>query len=96
MLQISCPYCGARAEIEFRCGGQAHLERPGPHDQVSDRQWAEYLFYRDNPKGVSLERWVHRFGCRQWFNVARSTLTHEILAVYGMGEQPPQLEGTKR
>ena len=95
MLQISCPYCGPRAESEFRCGGQAHIARPGPHTDVNDREWAEYLFYRTNPKGIHLERWLHQFGCRQWFNVARDTLTHEIIAVYVMGEEAPQLEGTE-
>jgi heterotetrameric sarcosine oxidase delta subunit len=44
---------------------------------------------RKNPKGVHLERWVHRLGCRRWFNLARSTVSHEILAVYKMGEPPP-------
>jgi heterotetrameric sarcosine oxidase delta subunit len=34
------------------------------------------------------ERWVHSYGCRQWFNVARDTVTHEITEVYKMGEQP--------
>lgn len=33
-----------------------------------------------------------RFGCRQWFNLARNTATDEILAVYKMGEQPPKLK----
>ena len=36
------------------------------------------------------ERWVHSLGCRRWFNVARDTVTHEIRAVYRMGEQPPE------
>jgi len=38
-----------------------------------------------------LERWVHSHGCRRWFNVARDTLTYEILAVYEMGAEPPEL-----
>ena len=42
-----------------------------------------------NPKGVHFERWNHARGCRRWFNVARHTVTHEILAVYKMGEPPP-------
>lgn len=92
MLHISCPYCGPRAEIEFRCGGQGHIARPGPHTNVSDEVWAQYLFYRDNPKGVHNERWLHRFGCRQWFNISRDTATHRIVAVYAMGEAPPQRE----
>lgn len=89
MLQIPCPWCGPRDEPEFRCGGEAHLTRPEPWDQVSDQEWADYLFFRKNPKGVALERWVHRHGCGQWFNLARSTVTHQILAAYRMGEAPP-------
>ena len=45
---------------------------------------------RDNPKGPFRERWVHTHGCRRWFNVARDTVTHEILAVYKPGEVPPK------
>lgn len=93
MLQISCPNCGARAEIEFRCGGESHIARPGPHTEVSDEAWAEYLYYRNNPKGVHHERWLHRFGCGQWFNVSRDTATHRILAVYAMGDAAPQRQG---
>lgn len=88
MLLIPCPWCGPRDEIEFSCGGQSHIQRPAPFNAVSDEQWGAYLFMRDNPKGVHRERWVHTFGCRQWFNVARHTVTHEILAVYRNGETP--------
>ena len=89
MLLISCPYCGPRAEIEFLCGGEAHIERPGPYGDVSDEAWADYLFYRKNPRGRHLERWLHVAGCTRWFNVARDTVTHEILAVYPMGQSHP-------
>lgn len=89
MLLIPCPWCGPRNEMEFRCGGQAHLVRPEPFDQVSDATWGEYLFTRENPRGVHRERWAHVFGCRQWFNVARDTATHAILASYPMGVEPP-------
>lgn len=85
MLLIPCPYCGPRAEIEFRCGGEAHIARPGPHSDVSDEAWAEYLFYRGNPKGEHRERWLHSAGCGRWFNVARDTVTHQIRTVYPMG-----------
>jgi sarcosine oxidase, subunit delta len=89
MLLIACPYCGPRAESEFTCGGESHITRPGPSEKVSDEAWADYLFFRKNPKGVHYERWCHSFGCRQWFNVARDTLTHEIKAVYRMGAPRP-------
>ena len=91
MLLITCPHCGARGENEFSCGGQAHIARPGPPEAVSDQEWARYLFERDNPKGMHFERWVHRHGCGQWFNVARDTVTHEIKAIYGALEPKPEL-----
>ena len=91
MLLISCPHCGPRAEIEFRCGGESHIQRPGPHTAVSDSVWADYLYFRDNPKGLLLERWLHQAGCRRWFNVARDTVTHEIKAVYAMTDPKPEL-----
>jgi len=88
MMRISCPWCGKRDQDEFQFGGEAHIERPANTVGMSDTEWADYLFYRENPMGVHLERWVHSFGCRQWFNVARNTVTHEISEVYLMGEQP--------
>jgi heterotetrameric sarcosine oxidase delta subunit len=47
---------------------------------------------RKNPKGVHYERWMHAKGCRRYFNVARNTVTHEILAVYEMGKPAPTLD----
>ncbi len=90
MLRLSCPFCGTRDEVEFHCGGDAHVVRPGP--EVSDAEWSDYLFNQRNPRGVHYERWCHAFGCGQWFNVARNTFTHEIHAVYRMGEPAPDLE----
>lgn len=94
MMKITCPWCGARGEEEFTHGGPSHLVRPvagkNPIEDVSDADWADYLFMRDNVKGVSLERWGHIHGCGQWFNMARDSVTHEIKAIYKMGEQPPE------
>ena len=92
MLRIPCPWCGTRDESEFRFGGESHVERPGL--EVSDAEWADYLFNRNNPKGLHYERWCHTYGCSQWFNVVRDTLTHEIYAVYRMGEVKPDLAVT--
>ncbi|MGH7319036.1 MAG: sarcosine oxidase subunit delta, partial [Candidatus Rokuibacteriota bacterium] len=33
---------------------------------------------------------VHAQGCRRWFNLVRHTVTHDILAVYRIGERPPE------
>ena len=93
MLRINCPWCGTRDQVEFRYGGQSRRERPEDPQAVSDQAWAEYLFYRENPKGRHKERWVHAWGCRQWFHVERDTVTHEILATYavdGAEGNPPE------
>ena len=89
MLHVPCPWCGARDETEFRYGGQAHVAYPAEPDSLSDEQWADFLFMRDNPKGDFAERWFHSAGCRRWFNVVRSTVTHEFRHAYGIGEPPP-------
>ena len=54
MLRIPCPWCGTRDESEFRFGGESHVERPGL--EVTDAEWADYLFNRENPKGLHYER----------------------------------------
>lgn len=90
MMQLNCPCCGPRDEVEFVCGGTAHLARPAPDS--SDQTWAEYLFFRENPKGVHLERWRHAYGCGQWFNIARHTLTHEVVRVYRAADSAQQLD----
>jgi len=88
MLQIPCPYCGVRDEEEFRFGGESHVTRPGL--DVNDLVWADYLFNRIHPQGIAYERWLHSYGCGRWFNAARDTVTHEILAIYLMGAAKPR------
>ena len=93
MMLIHCPWCGPREQLEFRCGGESHIVRPGPAEDISDEIWVDYLFNRRNPKGMNHERWHHGFGCGRWFNLARDTVTHRIAAVYPIGESPPAIEG---
>ena len=92
MLLINCPWCGEREEHEFSCGGEAHIARPSESEKLDDAAWADYVFMRTNPKGVQYERWVHGDGCRRWFNMARHTVTHEILGIYRMDEPKPEFE----
>ncbi|MDZ4092569.1 MAG: sarcosine oxidase subunit delta [Arthrobacter sp.] len=89
MLLIPCPNCGPRDETEFHYGGQAHVPYPENPAELTDREWAEYLFYRDNTKGAFAERWLHSTSCRQWFNMLRDTVTYDIQAVYPMGQLRP-------
>lgn len=89
MLLLTCPHCGPRDEIEFSCGGETHIVRPAL--DCPDDVWADYLFCRHNPKGVTYERWRHTYGCGSWFNVARDTANHRILAIYAMSDPKPAL-----
>jgi len=90
MLLIDCPWCGRREQQEFTCHGQAHIVRPENPDRLSDELWGDYVFFRDNPKGIHYERWVHAHGCRRWFNAMRNTVTDEFLATYRPGEPIPE------
>ena len=46
MFLINCPYCGERDQSEFSCGGEAHIVRPKNPPDLTDDQWADYLFMR--------------------------------------------------
>lgn len=89
MLLIECPFCGKRPEVEFRCGGEAHILRPADPSIVDDAAWAEFLFYRANSKGVLAERWHHSHGCQRWFNALRDTVSDRFVATYRIGEARP-------
>ena len=93
MLLIPCPNCGPRDETEFHYGGQAHVPYPENPNELTDTEWSRYLFYRENPKGIFAERWVHSTGCRQWFNMLRDTVSYDIKAVYPMGAKRPDQAG---
>jgi sarcosine oxidase, subunit delta len=92
MFLIDCPYCGTRDQTEFSNAGEAHVSRPTNGDELTDEQWAGFVFLRNNPKGLFAERWIHSAGCRRFFNALRNTATDEILAVYKIGETPPKVE----
>jgi sarcosine oxidase subunit delta len=89
MMLLTCPWCGPRDETEYHYGGQAHVAYPERPSDLSDEEWADYLFFRDNPKGPFAERWSHSGGCRRWFNVVRDTATYEVLEVYTNADPRP-------
>ena len=89
MLLITCPHCGPRAEIEFRCGGEAHVTRPIDPSALDDTAWAEFLFYRSSLRGEHAERWNHAHGCQRWFNAVRDTVSDRIITTYKAGEPRP-------
>ena len=91
MLLLTCPHCGAEcAETELTPGGEAHLVRSGPGS--SDDDFAGYLFYRRNPRGVHFERWRHAYGCGKWFHAARCTATLEVFGTYPAAVTGPPAE----
>ena len=81
MLKFKCPYCQFVAdETELVSGGEAHITRE--LGSSSEKNFADYLFYRKNPRGVHFEGWLHQFGCGKWFIAARCTLTMEVFGTY--------------
>jgi sarcosine oxidase subunit delta len=82
MLLIPCPWCGERAESEFTYGGEAGTVRPKQPGDLSDTEWADYLFMRSNAHGAHKELWSHNLGCRRWFGVERDTVTYRISGSY--------------
>ncbi|HET6317688.1 MAG TPA: sarcosine oxidase subunit delta [Chloroflexota bacterium] len=92
MLQIHCPWCGLRAESEFNCGGES-IARPLHTEALTDAEWGDYVFMRQNPKGVHHEQWRHTSGCGRWFNALRDTVSYRIHATWRIGEAMPAIDG---
>ena len=92
MLKIECPWCGERDQSEFSYGGEAHIVRPLEPDELNDVDWGDYLFFRDNPKGLHSEQWCHSGGCRRWFYAVRDTVSYRFHGVYKPGEASPEVE----
>ena len=93
MLLIQCPYCKeSRDQNEFSPAGEAFIARPKSPKDISDEEWADYVFYRTNHKGNHWEQWVHANGCRKYFLVERSTISHQILQVAPFGARNSETE----
>ena len=87
MLFIKCPYCKEkREEEEFNYMDEAFIVRPENPKELSDEEWAEYLFMRANKKGDCYEQWVHTAGCRKFFVLKRSTINLEMEETLTMEE----------
>jgi sarcosine oxidase, subunit delta len=88
MMLIACPWCGPRPEVDFVYGEGAVPHRPAEPTNEDDTRWTDYLYFRDNPKGVHRELWFHRAGCHRWFIVERDTVSHVIAAAYPPPDKP--------
>ena len=85
MLTLHCPNCGVHAdETDLHAEGEAHLKRFASGS-------SDYMFQRQNPKGVHFERWKHVYGCGKYFLAARCTATLEVFGTYSaQTHEPPQ------
>lgn len=93
MLLIHCPYCEEeRPELEFRHAGEAHIARPTDMGSMTDAEFSRFFFYRDNPKGLTYERWRHMHGCARFFNAVRDTVSDKFVMTYKAGEPKPEIE----
>ena len=92
MFLIKCPICDEKREQgEFSYAGEAFITRPKKPESISDDEWADYVFYRTNNKGDHWEQWVHTYGCRKYFLVKRSTISHKVLQVAKLDEKLDKL-----
>jgi len=82
VILINCPNCGARNAQEFRYGGE-YNPRPEKPFEITDPEWVDYVYMRDNRRGVQKEWWHHRAGCGVWFLAERHTGTNEISKTNG-------------
>lgn len=90
MLLIYCPYCQEeRPELEFRHAGEAHIARPSDIKSISDEEFMQFFFLRENPKGIAYERWRHVHGCGRFFNAARDTVSDKFVMTYEAGKPRP-------
>jgi len=71
MQIFPCPFCGPRDEIEFHYVGEPKA-RPEPAGSISDAEWADYLWFNANAKGVTREMWLH-LACMETFVMTRDT-----------------------
>src|SRR5947209_15392622 len=76
---LTCPNCGPRSSYEYRFGGEYN---PRPRGPVSDAEWADFVYVRQNVSGEQVEWWFHRLGCRKWFMARRDTFTNAVLETY--------------
>jgi len=78
MQSLPCPFCGQRAETEFRYVGELGKTRPDTTSDVSDADWADYLYMTRNAKGKASEVWMH-LTCAELFALERDTVTMAVI-----------------
>ncbi len=83
-MQINCPHCGPRAQIEFTY--ERTVDSVVAINATPDEAM-ESLYKRSNPRGIDDEIWRHTFGCRAWMVLCRNRVTHVIESVQAVGPE---------
>lgn len=78
-FQLICPNCGKRSVNEFVYQGEWR-DRPAATANLST--WSDYVYLRDNHKGVQAEWWYHRSGCQSWFVVERDSTNNTTQQIH--------------
>jgi len=76
---INCPHSGPRPKEEFTIKGAVGT-RPTPDDGFE--AWMDYVYWRENKRGLIAEFWHHTSGTRRWLVVLRNSENHEVEAVH--------------
>lgn len=90
MILLPCPWCGPRNVQEFAHVGET-VTRPAVAT-TTPGEWRDYLFFRTNPRGWTVEHWFHRAGCRRFFVAERHTVTNEVRATRRPARQRGEAE----
>jgi sarcosine oxidase subunit delta len=86
MKIIRCPLNGPRNAQEFVHGPEV---TPMPDPAAgSDAEWAAYVFFEENRKGVVREWWCHA-PTNYWFIGERDTATDTMIRTYDASELRP-------
>ncbi len=81
MILINCPHCGPRGEDEFIYGGDVARRRPQQPADLSNSEWASYIYNVPNTKGWARENWWHQRGCNRWIVIERNSLSNEVRVI---------------
>ena len=87
MQMFPCPFCGLRPETEFLFAGELGKVRPDTLKDVSDEDWASYLYTQRNEKGAVQEVWMH-ITCGELFVLQRDSVTMEVLGSKALRKEP--------
>ena len=88
MLLIPCPWCGPRDEVEFRYGGEAHIARART-GRARRRGLGGIPVHARQPEGGHRRALGAPGRLPALVQRLRDTASHRIIAVYKIGEQPP-------